>query len=336
MRRAILLAALFVTGCEPGQSPFAGPADGARDYGPVSLRLTRRDTLATAEGEVRALAFSPGGRLLAVSEAVDGGLRGALSLWDVRNRRRLIRTETDSPYTHLSFTPDSDELIAMSRAAIDIRSVNSLERTRGIEHPQRRWTDMDLSPDGRLLAAVAWEDSNVHVFVVSEGTRLTQLSGDFSAVAFAPDGELLAAAAGEELHLFDTQTWRQRRLPTPPVLRAGPPIPVMDVLFGPEADFVFTAGAMGRTWNTADGEAIATLQPPPTIRAVAISPDRRVLAVAENDLSFWELPQGRLLEAVTDHEGGPSAVAFSPDGETCASASLDDRSVVLWKVDVGR
>ncbi|MFP3936876.1 MAG: WD40 repeat domain-containing protein [Phycisphaerae bacterium] len=336
MRRAILLAAVLLAGCEPGQSPFAAPADAPRDYGPVSMRLSRHAVLSTTEGEVRALAFSTGGRLLAVTESLEGGLRGALSLWDVQARRRLMRRETPGVYTHLAFTPQSDELVAMSRGSIDVLRVSSLEKARGIDHPQRRWADMDLSPDGRFLAAVAWEDSNVHVFAFSDGRRVRQLTGDFSAVAFGPDSAMLAAAGSRQLHLFDTETWQPRRLPTPPVLRAGPPIPVMDVKFGPDADYIFTAAAMGRTWNTADGEPMSTLEPPPTIRAVALSPDRRILAVAENELSFWELPQGRLLQTSADHEGGPSAVAFSPDGETFASAGLDDRSLMLWKVSIKR
>lgn len=334
MRRAILLAVVLIAGCEATQSPTDKIADPGRDYNPVSLRLSRRDVLTVTDGEVRAMAFSPGGRLLAVAETLEGGLGGALSLWDVNSRRRLLRTETPAVCSRLAFTPDSDKLVAMSRGSIDILRVSSMEKIRGIERPQRSWTDIDLSPDGKLLAAVAWEDSNVHVFELSDGERLRQLTGDFSAVAFGPAGKTLAAAGTRAVHVFDTETWQQKRLPTPAVLRAGPPIPMMVVLLGPEADYVFTAGASGRTWNVADGEQLGMLEPPPTIRAVAMSPDRRVVAVAENDLSLWELPQGRQLQAVAEHEGGPTTVAFSPDGETLATSGLADRRLILWDVRI--
>ncbi len=336
MRRVLLplvISAVLFTGCDPNATSV-GP-DG--EYSPVSLRLDRPEVLTRTNDQVRAVAFSTGGRLLAVAEdPAVADEPAALTLWDVHGRRRLSQTETPLPYTHLAFTPESDELIALSPRGIHIYEVSSWQKVRGIDHPQRSWTAMDLSPDGRLLAAVAWEDSNVHIFDTASGRRVKNLTGDFSAVAFGPRRGVLAAAGMDAIEIFDTDTWEARRLRTPRVLHAGPPIPLLGVMFGPEADYVLTAGVAGRVWDTSDGELIGSLEPPPTIRSVAVSPDRRVLAVAGNDLTLWELPSGRRLHISSEHEGGPTAVAFSPDGETLVTAGRGENELVLWGVRIRR
>jgi WD40 repeat protein len=336
MRRAILLAAVFIAGCPPSPQPADGPSEKPPDeaYPPVSVELHRRAVLTHTTGEVRAVAFSPGGRLLAVAEAPAGMGPAGLALWDAGARRRLKQADTAVSYEALLFTPDSAELIALSRSRIDVWQVNSWRKLRSFDQPDRSWTDMDLSPDGRLLASVGWEDSNVHVFDRASGRRLRQLSGDFSAVGFSPDGAVLATAGPKALHLFDTETWEPRSFPTPRGLLAGPPIPVLDVLFGPEGGYVFTAGAMGQAWNVETGDSLGLLQPPPTIRGVALAPGRRVVAVAGNQLSLWELPGGRNCRTVAAHEGGPTAVAFCPDGETLATAGRSEHDLTLWDVTV--
>ena len=74
------------------------------------------------------------------------------------------------------------------------------------------------------------------------------------------------------------------------------------------------------------------------VRAVAFSPDARILASGSYDstIILWDAEQGKmLLPPLKGHTGTVYRVAFSPDGKLLASAS-EDHTVRLWEVKTGR
>jgi WD40 repeat protein len=72
------------------------------------------------------------------------------------------------------------------------------------------------------------------------------------------------------------------------------------------------------------------------IRAVAFSPNGKILASASSDktVRLWEPETGRMLRVLAYHRDNVTSLAFSPDGKTIASGSLD-KTVALCDVKSG-
>ena len=114
-----------------------------------------------------------------------------------------------------------------------------------------------------------------------------------------------------------------------------------------------------KLWNIAGGECLHTLGaegnadgatgPTDGVTSVSISPDGRTLAAGSLDkvVRLWDTATGQFLAKLGDadaaapgqHTSGHSdsvySVAFSPDGQSLASGSLDN-SIMLWDVRQAR
>lgn len=84
------------------------------------------------------------------------------------------------------------------------------------------------------------------------------------------------------------------------------------------------------------GLAVSLTEPEGHVRAVAISPDGRLLAAASDDrkVYLWSLENAQapeLLTTLDDHTASVRAVAFSPDSDLLATAG-EDELILLWDV----
>ncbi len=80
---------------------------------------------------------------------------------------------------------------------------------------------------------------------------------------------------------------------------------------------------------------VLNLTVPIYLASAAISPDGHLLATAEGDITFRDLPEGQTLGVLKGHTRKTVHLAFSPDGRTLASIA-DDHTTRLWHVATQR
>jgi WD40 repeat protein/DNA-binding SARP family transcriptional activator len=113
------------------------------------------------------------------------------------------------------------------------------------------------------------------------------------------------------------------------------------VAFSPDGVRLAATSSRGvvTIWNTADGQAVITLdtQAGSAAHALVFSPDgsRLVTTGVANTAVVWDLSSGQPLLSLADHTDVVQAVAFSADGTRLATASADG-SAKLWDARTGQ
>lgn len=174
------------------------------------------------------------------------------------------------------------------------------------------------------------------------------------ALALSPDGAVLAVAEDRVVRLRALATDRELRVLTDPGGK------VAALAFSPDGTTVATGttkpsetpggnDAVATLWSVASGKPVRTLEPSPgPMRALAFSPDGRLLAVATQDfpmigqVTLWDLETGKVRSTI--EANGVDCLAFSPDGSRVAAGCVANRRggkseghhVRLWEVETGK
>jgi WD40 repeat protein/uncharacterized protein YjiS (DUF1127 family) len=206
-----------------GFSSLALSADGRLvatadlNWGKVALherdtgRLTR--TLEIGGEGVAGIAFSPTGRLLAVSGCSwKGGARYFLGLWDAEMGREVRRIEALDDCGTPVFSPDGRLLAGLGRGGVRL-----WEAATGRERPglgQKEVHRLAFTPDGRGLACA--DPRGITLWELASGKQRWRIEIPAiqfypNALCFSPDGRGLAWAAEPFLLLFDVRRVRETR-----------------------------------------------------------------------------------------------------------------------------
>ena len=344
----VSLPSSFPASAEAAESPregrppetltFSIPAGGAgAKQAPLIECVVSRGPAAT----VSALAFGPGGRLLAA-----GGYKEVV-LWDLEDAklsRRIGAGDLPGSVNALSFIEEGRSLavgggVPGRPSAVKVFAVESGQVVAAFDGPGEVVYCLAASPDGKLLAA-GGADGKVRVWDLA-AKKLSRTIEDHSdwvlGAAFSPDGKTLATAGADKtLLLWDTETWERAASyryaealhcvafhPKGLLVAVGVGGPTERAVRARSKEDVKSARAL----YNGQGLPLGLAWDPTGTRIFAALSDKTVKSIAS--------PGGGVAAVLGGHDDWVHAVALSPDGSLLASGSADG-TVKLWRPPEGR
>jgi WD40 repeat protein len=291
-------------------------------------------TLPHPQDVVRAVAFSPDSKRLAVI-AADGGIL----VWDVATRKKLKELPGEGPLASsaLAFDGTGDGIACPgSDGTVRIWDWSKGRQRVQMQGHLAKVHTLAFSPGGRRLAG-GGQDATVKVWDATTGELLTSLKGHTHpvfAAAFAPDGRrLVSAGADRTVRVWDLNATQECQLVRDKT------IAITGVAFSPDGRTLFSVESEGAVQGYDLGESRVVKKsekPAGPVLSMARSADGKRLAFSVfRRVRIWDTESDQWLPDLVGHTGDVLHVAFSPVGNRLASGAMDG-TVRVWDLKTGR
>jgi RNA polymerase sigma factor (sigma-70 family) len=294
--------------------------------------------------DVRQVAFSPDGKVLALASYFDG----PICLFQAATGREVRRIDTKDAV--LAFSPDGKSLASASRVG---KSVTLWDPTTGAtqatlpllseESSSGSAPCLTFSRDGKMLA-VGGNGQPIVLWDVAARKELHRLPVSLAtALVFAPDCKTVATSVLGAIRLCDLPIGNELH-PS-----EGHKSEVTSVAISPDSRIVASASHWGNEpkiclWDATTGR----LQQGLTVgnifvREVAFAPGGRTLVVGGNGaVRLWDAVEGKQLREFSINGPNPEdarqvlAMRLAADGKTLAAVAMDfdGKVCILWTWDV--
>jgi len=328
----------------------------------------RRFSLGIHSGPVSSVAFSADGKILAAASL------GEVRLWNAETGGARGNVGSfEGAVLAVAFSPDGRWLAAAAKTDNTAMAVSLFQADTGVlewslllNGDAAQVSNLQFSRDSRRLAT-GGVSGEARVLDVDNGRTLARMAAgteSLHGVALSPDGERLITADAQGLQAWNLASGDKLWTASAALslarsvafssdgqfiavgrdkeVRLCHPATGEPVLAPLHSQVVYVALSPDQRWlAVADGQVslwdLTTRQQAHSFGsgvAVAFSPDGQLLATAAGEVQVWQLSTRKILASHRQHKQAIWSLAFAPDGRWLASAGLDG-AVLLWDPKTG-
>ncbi|MBL8003534.1 MAG: WD40 repeat domain-containing protein [Candidatus Kapabacteria bacterium] len=165
--------------------------------------------LFVSNNQIYSIAYSNDGKYLAL-----GGYDSIIFIIDVETKNVLKTFNWNTGYvSKVLFSADGKHLITgHSDNVINIWSFETDELLRTLKGHSGFIIDISINPNGQTIASSS-ADSTIKLWNISNGELIHSISekNKVYSLEFSKDGKNLASSSGNDIHIWDVETWKKAR-----------------------------------------------------------------------------------------------------------------------------